>query len=407
MPLTDAAIRNARPREKTHILYDEKGLHLEISPNGGKWFRLKYRYNKKLRRISLGTYPEVTLAEARASRDEARKLIAKGIDPSAHRKAQKAAALTSAANSFEVVANEWLAVRSPSKAASFLTKKRSALERDVFPFIGNRPISEIKAPELLKVLRRIEGREALETAHRTRTLFGQIFRYAISAGLCDSDPSRDLRGALQSVKESKENHFAAVTTPEKLAPILRAFDLYKGTLTVCCALRLMPLVVVRPYELRSMEWKDVDLDATEWRYLVTKTNTEHVVPLSTQAVAILNEVKPLTGRGRFVFPSARGGDRPMSDNALLVAMRTLGIPKDVTTGHGFRASFRTMGDEILGFRVDLLEHQLAHRVKDALGAAYNRTKFLSERKTLMQRCSDYLDGLKTPKVIEFPSQASA
>jgi hypothetical protein len=167
MPLTDAAIRNARPREKTHILYDEKGLHLEISPNGGKWFRLKYRYNKKLRRISLGTYPEVTLAEARASRDEARKLIAKGIDPSAHRKAQKAAALTSAANSFEVVANEWLAVRSPSKAASFLTKKRSALERDVFPFIGNRPISEIKAPELLKVLRRIEGREALETAHRT------------------------------------------------------------------------------------------------------------------------------------------------------------------------------------------------------------------------------------------------
>lgn len=407
MPLTDAKIRNAKPREKTHILYDEKGVHLEISPSGGKWWRLKYRYNGKQKRFSLGTYPEVPLALARERCIEARKLLTNGIDPSAHRKAEKAAALVSAANSFEAVAREWLAVRSPSRAASFLTKKLSALERDVFPYIGNSAISEIKAPELLTVLRRIEGREALETAHRMRTMYGQIFRYAISTGRCDSDPSRDLRGALQSVRESKRNHFAAVTKPEELAPILRAFDLYKGTLPVRCALRLMPLVVVRPYELRTMKWEDVDLDAAEWRYTVTKTNTEHIVPLSTQAVAILNEVKPLTGRGRLVFPSTRGKDRPMSDNAILAAMRYLGIPKDVTTGHGFRASFRTIGDEILGFRVDCLEHQLAHQVKDSLGTAYNRTKFLSERKIMMQQWSDYLDGLKTPRVIEFPSQASA
>jgi integrase len=407
MPLSDAKIRNAKPRKKSHILYDEKGLHLEISPAGGKWWRLKYRHNRKLKRISLGTYPEVTLALARERCLEARKLLAAGVDPSSARKAQKAAALIAAANSFEVTAREWLAVRAPSRVASFFKKKLSALERDVFPYIGNRPIADIKAPELLTVLRRIEGREAVESAHRTRTMLGQVFRYAISTGRCDSDPSRDLRGALQSVRESQRNHFAAVTKPEELAPILRLLDLYRGTLPVRCALKLMPILVVRPYELRTMEWSDIDLDAAEWRFTVSKTNTPHIVPLSSQAVAILNEVKPLTGRGRLVFPSARGGNRPMSDNALLCAMRTLGIPKNVTSGHGFRATFRTLGDEIIGFRVDIMEHQLAHQVKDALGTAYNRTKFLSERKIMMQDWADYLDGLKTPKVLEFPEKAWA
>nr|WP_245535905.1 site-specific integrase [Thiorhodococcus drewsii] len=265
------------------------------------------------------------------------------------------------------------------------------LERDIFPQIGARPITAVTAPELLATVRRIEDRGALETAHRALQNCGQIFRYAVATGRAERDPSADLRGALPPVRGT---NFAAVTDPPRVAEILRMLDGYTGTPTVRAALRLAPLVFVRPGELRKAEWKDIDLDAAEWRYTVTKTDTQHIVPLSTQAVAILRELEPITGRWRYVFPSARGADRPMSDNAILAAMRRLGIPKDEMSGHGFRAMARTILDEVLGFRPDFIEHQLAHAVKDPNGRAYNRTAHLQVRKVMMQAWSDYLDELK-------------
>jgi len=247
----------------------------------------------------------------------------------------------------------------------------------------------------LMVLRRIEGRNVAFTAHRARQYSGMVFRYGIATGRCRRDPASDLRGALTPIQET---NFAAVTEPKEFAAILRSIDAYEGTLTVRCALRLAPLLAVRPGELRKAEWKDVDLDKAEWRYVASKTHPNHIVPLSKQAVRILRELQPLTGEGKYVFPSARSAKRPMSDNAVLAAMRRMEIPADVMTGHGFRASFRTIADEVLRFRVDWIEHQLAHMVKDANGRAYNRTSFLPERKRMMQRWADYLDSLKTEEV---------
>ena len=296
-----------------------------------------------------------------------------------------------AANSFEVVAREWLAKYSPNWADSHSDRIVRLFERDIFPWIGGKPIAEVSAPDVLTVMRRIEGRGALETAHRARGNCGQVFRYAIATGRASRDPSGDLRGALPPTKGL---HFAAKTEPEEVAKILRAMDGYKGTLSVRCALRLAPLVFVRPGELRKAEWVDVDLDGKEWRYTVTKTKTPHIVPLSRQAVEILQEIHPLTGKGRFVFPSARGTTRPMSDNAILAAMRSAGISKEDMTGHGFRAVARTILDEVLGVRPDYIEHQLAHAVRDPNGRAYNRTAHLPERRKMMQRWADYLDRLK-------------
>ena len=240
-------------------------------------------------------------------------------------------------------------------------------------------------------MRRVEARGAVETAHRVLAICGQVFRYAIATGRAVSDPSRDLRGALPPVKPQ---HLAAVTEPKRVGALLRAIDAYEGTLTVACALKIAPLLLVRPGELRQALWGDIDLDAAEWRFVVTKTDTPHVVPLSRQAVAILREIHPLTGDGRYVFPSARTSTRPMSDNAILAALRRLGIPKEETSGHGFRAMARTILDEVLGFRVDIIEHQLAHTVRDPLGTAYNRTAFLPERRQMMQAWADYVDKLK-------------
>jgi integrase len=289
------------------------------------------------------------------------------------------------------VAREWLAKYSPNWADSHSDRIVRLFERDIFPWIGGKPIAEVSAPDVLTVMRRIEGRGALETAHRARGNCGQVFRYAIATGRASRDPSGDLRGALPPTKGL---HFAAKTEPEEVAKILRAMDGYKGTLSVRCALRLAPLVFVRPGELRRAEWADVDLDGKEWRYTVTKTKTPHIVPLSRQAVEILQEIHPLTGKGRFVFPSARGTTRPMSDNAILAAMRSAGISKEDMTGHGFRAVARTILDEVLGVRPDYIEHQLAHAVRDPNGRAYNRTAHLPERRKMMQRWADYLDRLK-------------
>jgi integrase len=394
MPLTDVMIRNTKPAAKSIKRYDRDGLYLEVSPSGRKWWRLKYRFHGKENRISLGVYPEVSLRDARGRCEEARQLLAHGVDPSQERKAQKAADTSLIENSFERVTREWFSKFSPSWAPAHAARKIRLFERDIFPWIGERPIAEITAHELLGVLHRIEKRGVRETERRALVFCGQVFRYAVASARAERDPSSDLRGALPPVKAE---HFAAVTEPAQLGAILRALDAYDGTMTVRCAMRLMPMLFVRPGELRAAEWAQIDLDAGEWRYLVTKTERNHIVPLCRQAVELLREVHQLTGRGKYVFPSARSNKRPMSDNAILAAMRAMGIPKDVTTGHGFRATARTILDEVLGVRIDLIEHQLAHSVKDPNGRAYNRTAFLPERRKMMQVWADYLDQLKAGK----------
>lgn len=389
--LADKTIRNAKPGAKPVRLTDERGLYLEVTPAGGKWWRFRYRFGGKEKLLSMGVYPDTGLAQARERRDEARKLLAVGIDPSEHRKATKSARADRAANSFEVVAREWYGKLAPTWHAAHGDRIIRRFERDIFPWVGGRPVAEVSAPELLAVLRRIESRGALETAHRALGTCGQVFRYAIATGRAERDPSRDLRGALPPVKGE---HFAAVTEPTRLAEVLRALDGYQGTFTVQCALRLAPMVFVRPGELRKARWADIDLDAAEWRYTVTKTGTPHIVPLATQAVAILRDLHALTGRSEFVFPGARTNGRPMSDNAILAAMRRLGIPKEEMSGHGFRAVARTILDEVLGVRPDLIEHQLAHAVRDPNGRAYNRTAHLPERHKMMQQWADWLDKQK-------------
>ncbi len=391
-PLKDLQVKNAKPQDKPYKLADGGGLYLLVKPAGGKGWRLKYRFQGAEKLLSLGTYPEVGLQEARKKRDSNKKLLAEGIDPSDNRKTMKIAGAERVANNFEAVAREWLSKNKDGWAKSHYEKIVGRLENDVFPYLGSKPIASITAPDLLNVVRKIEGRGVLETAHRALANCGQIFRYAVATGRTERDPSGDLRGALPSVK-SRRTHFAAVTDPKEVAELLRALNGYQGSPTVCAALRLAPLVFVRPGELRAAEWAHIDLDAAEWRYTVTKTNTPHIVPLSTQAVAILKELHPLTGDGRYLFPSPRSKIRPMSDNAVLSAMRRMDIAKNVMSGHGFRAMARTILDEVLGERVDLIEHQLAHAVKDPNGRAYNRTSHLPERKRMMQAWADYLDAL--------------
>jgi len=391
MPLTDVRVRTAKPREKPYKLSDSGGLYIEITAAGGKRWRWKYRIGGREKLLSMGVYPDVPLGLARARRDDARKLLANGVDPSLHRQATKLAQAESAANSFEVIAQEWFAKYHPGWAESHSRKVMTRLEKDVFPYIGPRPISEITAPELLKVLQRVEGRGALETAHKARFTCGQVFRYAIATGRTERDISADLRGALPPVRTK---HMSSVTDPALVGPLLRMLHGYEGTPTVKCALKLAPLLFVRPGELRTAHWVDIDLEKAEWRFRVSKTHTDHVVPLASQAVAVLEEIRQLTGRGQYVFPSARSNSRPMSENTVNAALRRLGIPSDELTGHGFRAMARTILDEVHGFRIDLIEHQLAHAVKDPLGRAYNRTSHLPERRRMMQAWADYLDSLR-------------
>lgn len=392
MPLTDTAIRSAKPGEKTQKFFDGGGLYLEVAPSGGKWWRLKYRFGGKEKRISLGVYPDVGLKDARERRDEARKLLANDIDPGENRKVQKAAKSEKSANSFEVVAREWFAKFKPGWAATHSEKIIKRLENDVFPWLGGRPIAEITAPELLQCLRRIEGRGALDTAHRAHQNCGQVFRYAVQTGRAERDPSSDLRGALPPPNRV---HYAAITEPKAIAELLRAIDGFRGTFTVQCALRLAPLFFVRPGELRQAKWDEFDLEKAEWRYLVTKTKTDHLVPLASQAVAALRELQALTGHGEYVFPG-RDPQKPMSGAAVNAALRRMGYDtKTEITGHGFRAMARTILHQEIGIAPEVIEHQLAHRVPDALGTAYNRTKFLKERRAMMQQWADYLDKLKT------------
>jgi integrase len=391
MPLTDVEIRNARPREKAYRLADGAGMYLEVSPAGGKYWRLKYRVGGREKRLALGVYPEVSAKEARSRRDEARKLLSKGVDPSFERKVQKAAGVERASNTFEAVAREWFSRQAPSWAASHADKVIGRLENDVFPWLGPRAIAEIKAPEVLAMLRRVEGRGALDTAHRVHQNCGQVFRYAVATGRAERDVSADLKGALPPARHT---HFASVTEPSEVASLLRALDAFQGTFIVQCALRLAPLLFVRPGELRMARWEQFDLDKAQWCYTVSKTKTEHLVPLSCQAVGILRELQALTGQRDYVFPG-RDVKKPMSGAAINAALRRMGFDtKTEITGHGFRAMARTILHERLRFPSEVIEHQLAHKVPDALGTAYNRTKFIDDRVVMMQRWADYLDELK-------------
>ena len=400
MALTDTAIRNAKPTDKPFKLYDEKGLFLQVTPNGGKWWRFKYRFDNKEKLLSFGTYPEIKLASARAKRDEARELIAKEIDPSDTRKAKKQTKSGNLANSFEVIAREWIATKMQTKSEAYQKNVLRRFELYLFPWLGKRPISEINAPELLSIVKRMETQNKIETAYRTLQATGQVFRYAVQTGRILRDITSDLRGALTP---SVTKHMASFTEPLQVAELMRAIDGFTGTLTVQIAMRLAPLVFVRPSELRKAKWADIDLENSEWRYFVTKTKTEHIVPLSTQAVTLLKTIQPFSGNGDYVFQGGHNPDKAMSEAAINAALRRMGYDtKTEITGHGFRAMARTILHERLNIDPHIIEHQLAHKVPDALGAAYNRTKFLEQRKIMMQKWADYLDELKDgAKIVPF------
>jgi integrase len=388
-PLTDTQIRAAKPQQKEVKLFDGGGLFLLVTPTGGKLWRFKYRLAGKEKKLSFGAYPEVSLLDARKKRKAAREEIANGIDPA---EAKKEKDSIRKLETFEVVAREWMekfsAQWEPATAKKILTR----LEQNVFPIIGSKPIAEVTTPEVLAMLRRIEERGVPYTAHRLRGTCSQIFRYAVATGRAERDPTNDLKGALAPVKTT---HRAATTEPKEFAPLLRMIIGYQGYPVVKSALHLLPLLFVRPGELRNMRWEEVDLEKAEWSYLVNKTKTPHTVPLAKQTLVILKELYPLTGPSGYVFPSTRTKQRPISDMTMNAAMRRMGIDtKTELTSHGFRAVARTILDEVLGFRPDLIEQQLAHAVRDPLGRAYNRTAHLPERRKMMQAWADYLDGLK-------------
>ncbi|NLI79533.1 MAG: integrase arm-type DNA-binding domain-containing protein [Candidatus Riflebacteria bacterium] len=389
MALSDTAIRMAKPRARPVKMFDADGLFLLLRPTGARWWRFRYRFGGGEKLLSLGTYPEVSLKEARSRRDEARRVLAAGIDPSAARKADKAARETAGRDSFQALAEEWLARRRAKIVPAHAAIIRRRFDRDLFPAFGAKPITDLAPKEILAAVRRIEARGAPSCATRALWTISQVCRYAVQEGRLGSDPCRDLRGAIDP---PERQHFAAITDPKALGRLLRALETYDGTPTVKTALRLAPLLVVRPGELVRMEWGEVNLDTCEWRYLVTKTRTLHVVPLCRRAVELLREIHPLTGGGKYVFPNARTPDKPMTREALRGALADLGFGGAATT-HGWRAVFRTLGDEVLGFRPELLEHQLAHAVRGPLGRAYDRTTFLPERKDMMERWAQYLSEL--------------
>jgi len=392
MALSDTALRNAKPTEKPFKLYDERGLYLIVNPNGGKWWRLKYRLGGKERTISLGTYPEVTLAQARSKRDDARALVAGNTDPSQHRQETKIQAKLAAQNTFEAVANEWHSLHNKSKSERHQQRVRRWLDAYLFPVLGNKPVASITAPMVLGATSELQKQNKLETAHRVIQTAGQVFRYGIQKGFATYNPAPDLKGALPP---PVVKNMAAMIEPKDVAQLLRSIDGYRGTLTVQCALKLAPLLFQRIGELRHMKWADLDFDRNEWRYLVTKTKTEHIVPLSKQAVEIIKTMQPFSGRGVFVFPGGRTHERPMSENAINAALRNMGYDTQAEiTGHGFRAIAQTLGEQELGLDPKHIERQLAHSVANPLGTAYERAQFLKDRKVMMQKWADYLDELK-------------
>ncbi|MBV8634767.1 MAG: integrase arm-type DNA-binding domain-containing protein [Burkholderiaceae bacterium] len=393
MALTDTFVRFAKASKPTGDKhYDGGGLYIYVKPQGRYW-RLDYRYLNKRKTLALGTYPEVSLAKARKRRDDARVLLADGVDPGEAKRQERQEKLLAASHTFESVALKWMEKQAKVRSASTQDKVMAWLQHDVFPRLGKRPISAIKPRDVLAVVQKVEDREAYDSAHRIKQMCGQIFRFGVALDLVQRDVTVDLRGALAVIPRA---HHAALTEPKDVAVLMRAIHGYDGYPVAKAALKLAPLVFVRPGELRAAEWSEIDLDAAEWRIPAAKMKmkVEHIVPLSRQAVSILNKLYPATGDGRFVFPSLRTPNECMSENTVNAALRGLGYSKEQMTGHGFRAMARTIMDEVLGERIDLIEHQLAHAVKDPNGRAYNRTKHLQARREMMQRWADYLDRLR-------------
>lgn len=398
-PLSDIEIKKAKPKEKDYKLSDGGGLYLLITTSGGKLWRFNYRFDGKHKTLSLKTYPERSLADARKDRDDARKLIANGVDPGALKKEQQAIEQEQAAT-FKSIALEWHTAFKNKWTENHAGRLLTRLEQDFFPFLGDTPIKEIKAPALLDLLRRVEIR-SVEQAHKLRGTCNQIFSYAIASGRADFNPAAGLVGTIAPVKHK---HMAAPVDPKAVTPLLRAIDGFSGSFVVKCALQLAPMLFVRPGELRKAEWSEFNLDDSVWNIPAEKMKMRqpHLVPLPHQAVKIIRELKELTGNGKYLFPCRRSTVAPMSDNTINASLRRLGFDKDEITGHGFRAMARTMLHEILQFTPDAIEAQLAHAVPDRLGRAYNRTTHLAERTKMMQTWADYLDGLKAGcKVLPF------
>lgn len=387
--LTETKIKAAKPQEKPYKLFDGGGMYLLVNPDGSRWWRLKYRYAGRERGISLGVFPTTSLKRARVKREEAKQFLADGTDPSRWRQSAK----VSQAVTFELIAHEWLVLQERKFSPVTLSKARWLIGH-VLPYLGARPISAITAPELLAELRKVEANGTHETATRIKQRASQIYRYAVATGRADRDITADLRGALAPVVTKSH---AAITDPVKVGALLRAIDGYEGQPATVAALKLAPLLFVRPGELRAAEWSEFDLEADEpaWRIPGErmKMREQHMIPLSTQAVGFLNALHALTGRGRYLFPSIRTAERPMSENTINGALRRMGYAKDEMTGHGFRSLASTLLNE-QGWSPDLIELQLAHAERNRVRAAYNRSVRLSERRKMMQAWADYLDGLK-------------
>jgi len=388
--LTDTKLRSLKPQGKVYRLADANGLCVEVRPSGARIWRYRYRFAGKANMLTIGDYPAVSLAEARAERDKARAQLKKGMDPALVVKIERAAQEEEAGNTFGSLAEELVAQRAKKLTPGSVVRERRMLERDLGS-IADLPVRSVTAPILLRALRKIEARGALETAHRARAAAGMVFRYAIATGRAENNPALSLAGALTP---TKTKHFSSLTEPEEVAKLLKAIYGYQGSPIVSAALKLSALLFVRPGELRAARWEDIDLDAAEWRYITSKTQTQHIVPLAGQVVELLEDVRPYARKSQYVFPSVRSIQKPISENTINAALRNLGFDGEMMTAHGFRAMARTLLDEVLGFRPDFIEHQLAHAVRDPLGRAYNRTTHLEERRRMMRAWANYLDELR-------------
>ncbi|MBF0418063.1 MAG: tyrosine-type recombinase/integrase, partial [Magnetococcales bacterium] len=392
MPLTELAIKQLKPSEKPKKVSDGGGLYLHITTAGSKLWRVAYRFESKQKVLSIGSFPNVSLKDARRARESAKALLDQGIDPGEERKKRKEVVVCEEVATFEKVARQWIAKMTPSWSASRAIDITKSLEKNVFPWLGQSDIKKISASDILRVLEGIEQRGVVYTAHRARQIIGQIYRFAMACGFTEADPSVAMRGALTPFREK---HRASIVDPEKIAILLRVIDGYQGSFVTKCALRLAPLLFVRPGELRHAEWSEINLHAAEWRIPAGKMKMRdpHFVPLARQAVMILNELRQITGNCKYVFPGARSLLRPMSENTVLAALRRLGYEKNEMTGHGFRSMASTRLNE-MGWPPDVIERQLAHVERNAVRAAYNRAEYLPERRKMMQAWADYLDSLK-------------
>lgn len=392
MKLTASQIKSAKATNKPIKLADGRGLYVLVKLNGAKYWRLKYRFAGKEKLLALGVFPAVSLAQARLLCAEAKALLAANRDPSLTKQIQKNLLQNESQDTFEAVANEWFAAKIADKSESYKARTWRILEKDLFPRIGQISAGDLTGQMLLAALRAIEVR-TIDIAHRAKQTASQVMRYAVATGRADRDIAADLTGAL---KPRSVKHAATLLDPSEIGQLLRSIDAYSGSLIVKSALQLSPLLFVRPGELRTMEWKEIDWETARWEIPAEKMKMRqpHIVPLASQSLDVLRQIHPLTGRGDYVFPSARKGGRPLSDNGVRTALRSLGYTNEQITPHGFRAMARTLLDEELKYRVDYIEHQLAHAVKDPLGRAYNRTKHMDERVEMMQRWADFLGSLK-------------